>query len=238
MDASPTRISVTKAEQTRQTRAAIIEAAVECLAELGYAGATLQAIVERTGMSRQPVYYHFSSRLELIVEVARQLPTLRSEGFAERVARASTPQERMSVILEIAEETGSAAEHLAAMEMALAVRTDEALAALLRPVRVEAETRADQRWLGYFALADGLSEEQIIAMRQLVVAVLRGLAIERAERGTGPETHREAWRMLRRMLLRELGEGAAGGFGRPGRLRVGERRAAQGGLFGAGPGPR
>ena len=44
----------------------LLEAAVELLAERGYAGATVDDIVERAGVAKGTVYYHFRSKSELV----------------------------------------------------------------------------------------------------------------------------------------------------------------------------
>jgi AcrR family transcriptional regulator len=44
----------------------LFEAAVELLAERGYAGATVDDIVERAGVAKGTVYYHFRSKSELV----------------------------------------------------------------------------------------------------------------------------------------------------------------------------
>ena len=44
----------------------LFEAAVELLADRGYAGATIDDIVERAGVAKGTVYYHFRSKSELV----------------------------------------------------------------------------------------------------------------------------------------------------------------------------
>jgi len=44
----------------------LFEAAVELLGERGYSGATIDDIVERAGVAKGTVYYHFRSKSELV----------------------------------------------------------------------------------------------------------------------------------------------------------------------------
>jgi AcrR family transcriptional regulator len=57
----------------RSTRSCLIDAARELLEEAGYAGAPVQAIAERAGVSAGALYRHFDSKAELFVEVFREV---------------------------------------------------------------------------------------------------------------------------------------------------------------------
>lgn len=70
--------------KTRLTRDRIIRAAVQRLAERGFAGTFLATIAEAMGMSRQPIYYHFENRVELMAAVARHIPSLHASDYASR----------------------------------------------------------------------------------------------------------------------------------------------------------
>ena len=54
--------------RAEQTRAAIVEAALQLFRERGYDAATMRAIAERAGVSTGNAYYYFSSKEELIQE--------------------------------------------------------------------------------------------------------------------------------------------------------------------------
>lgn len=54
-------------------RAAIIEAATEVFMELGYAGASVDRIVQRAGGSKGTIYRHFGSKADLFAEIITAL---------------------------------------------------------------------------------------------------------------------------------------------------------------------
>ena len=54
------------------TRASLIQAAAEVFAERGYAGAGIDAIAERAGVTGGAFYKHFPSKAELLLEVVEQ----------------------------------------------------------------------------------------------------------------------------------------------------------------------
>ncbi|WP_314146091.1 TetR/AcrR family transcriptional regulator [uncultured Leifsonia sp.] len=54
-----------KQERAERTRLAILDAAAHEFDELGYEGARLERIVERTGATKGAVYFHFRSKLDI-----------------------------------------------------------------------------------------------------------------------------------------------------------------------------
>jgi AcrR family transcriptional regulator len=56
-----------------RTRAVVLDAAADLLAERGYAGLTMDALVERTGVSKTTMYKHWPSRTQLIAATVRRL---------------------------------------------------------------------------------------------------------------------------------------------------------------------
>jgi AcrR family transcriptional regulator len=56
-----------------RTRAVVLDAAAALLAERGYAGFTMDALVERTGVSKTTMYKHWPSRVELVAATVRAM---------------------------------------------------------------------------------------------------------------------------------------------------------------------
>src|SRR5947207_334600 len=86
-----------------ETRERIVAAAIDQLAEGGYASASVQAVAARAGVATGSVYRHFPSKGELFAEVfrrasQRELDTMReiTESDPERPAR-----ERIAAALEV-----------------------------------------------------------------------------------------------------------------------------------------
>jgi AcrR family transcriptional regulator len=55
--------------RAQQTRAAIVDATIPALAELGFSGTSARAVAERAGVAPGGVFYHFGSMDELLAEV-------------------------------------------------------------------------------------------------------------------------------------------------------------------------
>jgi AcrR family transcriptional regulator len=69
-------------------RDSIIEAACAVIADLGVADLTVADVAARAGVSAALVYYHFSTKQQLLAAACARLATLRSEGRSRALASA------------------------------------------------------------------------------------------------------------------------------------------------------
>lgn len=82
-DRPPVRRRLTHAERSAATRLALLDATVECLAELGYAHTTTAEIVRRAGVSRGAQVHHYPTKAELVVAAVRHLFEGRTAAFVQ-----------------------------------------------------------------------------------------------------------------------------------------------------------
>ena len=78
------------------TRERIVGAALDQLAEGGYAGASVQAVASRAGVATGSVYRHFHSKADLFAEVFRRGSAREVEAFAEAIGRDAPAAERVA----------------------------------------------------------------------------------------------------------------------------------------------
>lgn len=72
----------TRAERQRETRAALVEAALVVFSRDGYHGANLEAIANHAGFSKGAVYSNFDGKAELFLAVMdRNLAAMQGEGW-------------------------------------------------------------------------------------------------------------------------------------------------------------
>jgi AcrR family transcriptional regulator len=81
---------MTKAEQTRQR---LFSATMELIGEKGFAATTVDEIVERAGVAKGTVYYHFKSKAELVEALIAQQPLAARVRAA--AATGGTPTEQI-----------------------------------------------------------------------------------------------------------------------------------------------
>ncbi|GAA0629782.1 MULTISPECIES: TetR/AcrR family transcriptional regulator [Sporichthya] len=126
-----------RGDRSADSRALILEAAVNCLAEKGYADTTTLAIQARAGVSRGRLLHHFPSRDALLVAAAQHLAAERLLD-GERWAAGLGPEsggdrERVIAAVKRCWSTFEQPYFWAAVELWVACRTRPELRETLRP---------------------------------------------------------------------------------------------------------
>lgn len=130
-------------ERSRAMRLRLMDATVECLVELGWAGTTTTLVSERAGVSRGAQLHHFPSKQDLVVAAVGHLTERRREDM--KLAAAELPETgRTRAVLEILSQQFVSPVFFAALELWVAARTDADLRAEVAPLerRVGRETHA------------------------------------------------------------------------------------------------
>jgi AcrR family transcriptional regulator len=130
-------------ERTRAMRLRLMEATVECLVELGWAGTTTTVVSKRAGVSRGAQLHHFPSKQDLVVAAVGHLTERRREDM--KLAAAELPESgRTRAVLEILSQQFVSPVFFAALELWVAARTDADLRSEVAPLerRVGRETHA------------------------------------------------------------------------------------------------
>ncbi|MCB5167605.1 TetR/AcrR family transcriptional regulator [Streptomyces bambusae] len=70
-----------KQDRSRATRQRLLEAAVACLAEHGWAGSTVAVVAERAGVSRGAAQHHFPTREDLFTAAVEYVAEERSAAL-------------------------------------------------------------------------------------------------------------------------------------------------------------
>lgn len=198
-NATPIREPVTKAEQTRRTRALIIETGIRCLASLGYAQTSMHLIAKEAGISRGPLHYHFADKNDLMGAIADALPHGATADVVSMLKAATGPAERIATLLDIAVQQHLGIHHFAAIEILVAARQDPALAAAVAPHFMASESSMDQ-WFCDFMADAGWDSDELVAYRTVMVAALRGLALDHVLQADAA-AHERALDMFRRIFL-------------------------------------
>ena len=81
------------------TREKLFAAAVALIGEHGFHGTTVDAIVERAGVAKGTVYYHFKGKTELFDALLADGLGRLADCFRERAARPGTPRETLAALV-------------------------------------------------------------------------------------------------------------------------------------------
>ncbi len=134
-----------QAKKSAATRTRIVESAIRCFVDLGYAQTTTTAIAAKAGLSRGAMLHHFPSKLDVVRAAVAHLHGKRLKAFRKAMQRAA-PAGADRVREAIAAYWGHVRHPMfvAFFELAVAARTDRELAAILGPAQ-EAFERDWQR---------------------------------------------------------------------------------------------
>lgn len=154
----------------------LLESAVDCLVEYGYAGTSTTLVSQRAGVSRGAQLHHFPSKADLLAAAVEHLAALRVEELASK-ATTLAPGDRRAVLRMLADHFTSPVFD-AALELWVAARTDDELHSAVAPL----ERRIGRQTHEITVAALG-ADESVPGTRELVQATLdliRGLGLANA----------------------------------------------------------
>jgi AcrR family transcriptional regulator len=201
----PTRAAAprrTQAERSAATRAKLLDAALECLAELGYAGTTTTVVAERAGVSRGAQLHHFPARAALVAAAVEHLYARLTAAYQAGFARLPRGADRLRAALDLLWSMFSEPRYGAVLELFTAARTDPELRAHLRPIAERHQANVERLARAYFPHAARQSRA-FDATLALVLDAMQGMASTRAVHTHGP-SEAERLTTLHRIAARAL----------------------------------
>ena len=174
--ATPERGHRTQAERRDATRAALLDAAIDCLVEEGYANTTTRRIAERAGVTPGAVHHHFAGKAELLRSAVRRVgERFRQEMLAYGPPDAPSIRASAEQILDRAWALHRGPFFQASMELWVAARTDDDLRATLAELQHEVPVlNAITTRALYPELAD---QPGFTRITETGLAAIRGLAM-------------------------------------------------------------
>lgn len=170
----PDRPRRSQGERSALTRARILDATLDCLAERGYAGTTTTAVAERAGVSRGAQLHHFRTRQELLAAAVEHLYARLTETYLKGFARLSPDTDRIHAALGLLWEVYNDPHLVAVVELQVAARTDGALMATLLPVGERHQANVLRLAAEYFPAA-AAARPRFLATLDLILDTLGGL---------------------------------------------------------------
>jgi AcrR family transcriptional regulator len=198
-DSAPRRDRRSNAERAAETRARIVAAVVESIAELGFQRTTAAEIARRAGVTWGAVQHHFGGKEGILVAVLEDSFNRFAERFADIDVEGMSLEKRVSLFVDRAWAHFASPHFRSTLEILLHyaapdpedVWPDELLAAWNRI------------WSGLFHDAH-LSRGRLLRLQRYTIALLVGLAsLEVFERAPNPLRNGELG-LLKDTLTREL----------------------------------
>ena len=169
------------------TRAALLDAAVECLCADGYAAVTTTEIARRAGVSRGAQLHHFPTKAALLAAAVEHVLQRRMREFAEVLADVAPRMDQLDVAVDVVWTMFQGPAFIAWVELWVAARTDPDLAATMADVD---RRFTDESRLMFVEMASGIGPNdprQLELARDFTFAVMTGVALQRlVPRGQRP----------------------------------------------------
>ena len=161
------------------TKAAILDAAVQCFYDLGYANTTTENIANTAGVSRGAMLHHFPTRFDLITAAVAHLHQKRLDMYAEEEAEVQHGAEhtRIEEGIDTYWRQLNTPEFVVFHELKVAARTDLELAKVLIPALQE--FRQNQRATSRKVFPDLALSEAWERTNYLSEFLLEGMAAEK-----------------------------------------------------------
>ncbi|MCW3066815.1 MAG: transcriptional regulator [Solirubrobacterales bacterium] len=188
----------TQAERRAATRSALLDAAIACLVEEGYANLTTRKVAERAGVSQGAQMHYFPTRAQFVAESVRHLATKLAGEIREQIPPdTGGPQRRLEWLLDKIWALHNGPVFMATMELWVAARTDPELRDSLRDVTRDVTRMIAEEGMDLFP--DVMSTPGAPALLDTTLAAMRGLAMLAAL--GNPRDVGRRWRTTRSHLL-------------------------------------
>lgn len=183
MGASPPsknfRPRLTQDEKTAETRRRLLDAAIVCLVDRGYANTTTSEIAERAGLSRGAQLYHFPKKEELLTSAVWHLFELKFGEMKEKVSRLTNENDRRGMAIDLLWEVANGRLATAWTELVVASRTDSYLRESVSAVNDRLGELIDQSFKELFPRPEGASAFYDL-IPHIVCLTIEAMALEGA----------------------------------------------------------
>lgn len=102
VDTQPDDAPDRRAQLRDRNRRALIEATLDCVAEIGYARTSVSTIIDKAGLSRGMIHLHFNGKdglMDAAVQHASDLYYQNLYALLEKVRPSAWPQERIEAVI-------------------------------------------------------------------------------------------------------------------------------------------
>jgi len=153
----------------------LLDAAVDCLVERGWAGTTTTLVADRAGVSRGAQLHHYRTKSALLIAAVEHLAERRSAELRAEAAGLPPDGDRLEATIELLASLFTGPLFAAAIEVWVAARTDAALRSALVPV--EARFGREVHRLTVELLGAHESRPGVREAVQTTLDLMRGLGV-------------------------------------------------------------
>ena len=203
MSSAPAAPRRTQSERRAETRGRLLDATIESLIEVGYAGTTVRRVTEVAGVSVGAQSHHFPHRVDLVVSAFERLAEQRIDNYRERARELPPDREtRVRALLDLLWDDFSSPLFTVALKLWIAAAEDEELRERLVPV--EKRIYAGVSELSAEVAGDLGSEPGFDRRLAVAMNTVAGLALVREFDPSGRASRGNPWAYHREALERVL----------------------------------
>ena len=162
-------------QRSRSMQHRLLDAAVDCLVERGWAGTTTTLVADRAGVSRGAQLHHYRTKSALLIAAVEHLAERRSAELRAEAAGLPPDGDRLEATIELLASLFTGPLFAAAIEVWVAARTDPALRSALVPV--EARFGREVHRLTVELLGANESRPGVREAVQTTLDLMRGLGV-------------------------------------------------------------
>jgi AcrR family transcriptional regulator len=161
-------------DRSRATRRRLLEACVDCLADVGWSATTVAVVAEHAGVSRGAAQHHFPTREDLITAALEHMFDERIESTRAELAAPGTSPTTEAVVTRLVEHfTGTLFK--AALQVWTAAAADEALRERVVPLEQKFGRVAYRMAIEALGVSD--EDETVHRLVQATLDLARGLGL-------------------------------------------------------------
>ena len=168
---------LTQDEKTAETRRRLLDSAILCLIDRGYANTTTSEVAERAGLSRGAQLYHFPRKEELLTNAVEHLFQLMFSEMKEKVGRLGNANDRRAVAIDLLWEIANGTLATAWIELVVASRTDSYLRGTVTAVNDRMVEFIDKSFQELFPRPESAGTDYDL-IPQMVILILEAMALE------------------------------------------------------------
>lgn len=180
----------TQAVRSAQTRRLLLDAALECLAEFGYAGATTTIVASRAGVSRGAQLHHFPTRANLVAAAIAHLFAEMTRAYQVAFAELGNETDRLTAALDLLWSMFTHPRYPAVTELHTAARTDTELHTAILPIAEQHRDNVHKLAADYFPEA-ARNRARFDATLAMLLDTMHGMVVSHEAFGDGEEFEAE-----------------------------------------------
>ncbi|WP_375291576.1 TetR/AcrR family transcriptional regulator [Qipengyuania sp.] len=175
-----TKTRRTQADRTADTRRRALDATIRCLARDGYAATTTVRVAQEAGISRGGMLHHFPTRADLLSETLKDIEMTLRRKRGDALSSLPADIDMFVALTRIGWESYQSEEAMALIELTIAARGDDDLAAALRKTHASVHGFQLEGSVKVARHVGIENVEMVEAMHLLHTAAMRGLLIEQS----------------------------------------------------------